>query len=61
MVEPIPPVDVPQTWSDWLAGQTGNLLCALLFAPIIAGPVLAWWFNNSDWLWLCAFLIFFMS
>jgi hypothetical protein len=37
------------------------LVVGALIAPIIAGPVLAYWFDNSSWLALCGFIILFLS
>lgn len=42
----------------WLPGY---LLVALLAAPIFVGPFLAWWFDDSVWMWGLGFIIFFMS
>jgi hypothetical protein len=34
---------------------------AVTLGMIVAGPMLAWWFNDGDWLWLCAAIIFYLS
>ena len=32
-----------------------------LLACIAAGPILAYWFDDAHWLWLCAPIILFLS
>lgn len=43
--------------TDWW----GNLMVGALIAPIFIGPILAFYFNDSTWLWMCMTLIFFLS
>lgn len=27
----------------------------------VAGPILAWWTDNANWLWMCITIVFYLS
>jgi hypothetical protein len=34
---------------------------AVTLGMIVAGPILAYWFNDGNWMWMCIALIFYLS
>jgi hypothetical protein len=47
--------------APWWVNPIVSGLVASIIASIIAASVLAYWLNNSDWLWFCLFIVLFLS
>lgn len=48
---------IRQLGLDWFPA----VFMTVTLGMIVIGPILAWWTDDANWLWLCIVVVFYLS